>query len=995
MKMTAAKLALLVLLPFVHALAQPANAGRKAVAIVDVSASGLMPTAFTDLLFAACATMPGIALVEREELAALMPEQALVLAAPTTDSMAAATGLGQLCKADAFVLLEATKRGRGRGTPVRVRIVETRHGIKVFDTRLMVTQSGDEIADAIGGLSQRILASLRRVPEDPQELVLIGITPFASEEVARRWDWLTTALGAALEAQLARHYGVFLLERDKTRLLSQERDLAAALPQALLPSTLLVEGSYRLDRDVAPDALTVRYRCRSNGGGVIEMTSDGRIEGLAALADAIAREVLASAGQPAGGASSGVARDEALILAAEANRCRRVGDFGIALGLAEAAVALLPNRPELDILILRILRGYITHDDGGNSRSATARLQLLAWHERGAMIVERLMRHPDVLRNAEADGEWARFVLPRTLSPTTLLSNGFGAARDLLCEWYEPSSGAELEAFLSPPLAGDVARLRELKHQMHDCLSKVAAEQDDRRHFASLLDVRIHRSQGWFAQADGYVAMRNTGLRDAAALLRTPGRSRSTAVWVLSKPSIRGSCLWSNPGGLRGRSALLRGGLDGLARDQDPWLRAHAMANLALLAGHEGQHPEAQKHYERLTETVWRDIDPTLGDATPVDRWHLSGLLQAVLMPDKLAPTRDQSRAFARRQCREFADRVVATGHPMRLLGWKRILDAAVRSFERSGQPGTSLDLLNRSLAVLEGRSLLTSLNPVYRNQLDRYAGELSSKKRELVEVHGLGSESTESDIFEGQLVARLADLRGLFPAGKHNPHFRRILVTSEAVILVCAVGWNQHAQAFGVIRLSLDTWETLSHQLCDHELPTPRSIGPVYVQHRRWGPSVALIDSSVYVGTPWDGLRIFTPGNPVRYMTEEHGLATNAIRQLDVLGNVVYAFTGSGHDDYTGVMALDPSTGISRMLWSSREKTGDSVLSGLPLNGMAPDPRRDRLWVLTGRNPADRRRMQLYHYTPETGEIGVHDFEILERMRNRRFGDSSPWMRR
>ncbi|MCK5801589.1 MAG: hypothetical protein KAI66_02095 [Lentisphaeria bacterium] len=992
MNRTGASILFLLLLLSVDGMsAQVPDDGRKSVAIVDFSTPGLMPPSFVDLLFVAFSQESGIDMVEREKLAALTREQVLTLSSSTVDGMAAVTGLGELCKADAFVLLEATRQPRSKGKSVRVRVVETRYGIKVLDTRVALTRIDDENVDMFRELCQRIKSNLRRIPKNSKELLLVGVMAFRSEEVSKRWDWLATTISGVLEATLGRQHGVFLLEREKTRMLSEERNLSSTLPRALLTTSILVDGSFRIDRERGADALSVRFQYRKGDGQVVHGKVEGRIDQLGDLCGGIVSEILRVAGQNKELISLSP-MVEALTLAAEANRCRLLGDYDLALGPAEAALALLPRQPELEILLLRIIRGYITQTGAANGRYSMANVQLLVWQERAVMIAERLMRDPDVLHDVKADRKLARFIVPQTRAPTGLFRNAFGAASSLLSEWPNPSA-AEMEKMVSSSLAEDVVRLRQLKLQMYDCLAKAAESRKDNQSRLSLLRLCVHRSQIWFADPSDHVKMRNDALRETAALMGTSKSADATARHIFTNVNTRGCRLWCVT--KEQRIAAVRVGLRDLSEEQNPWLRAHAEASLIQLATDEGDLAQVRHHSKRLTDIIWNDIDANADDEQPEIRWSIANLLYPLVLSATSAGEEPEHDAFLQRQRMEIGNHIVSVNNPMRIFGWKGLLKIAVGQHERSGRPELSFDLLTRALAVLEQRSLQTSLSASDKRRLRSFAEKLEVKKRRLVESYGLAAPQPKSESFAGEVLATAREMKEVFPPKKYNPRFRRIVVTPDCVALVCSVGWYHQAQTWGVVRLSPETWKPLSHQFCTKELPAPRVHDYVRGEHERWGPSVVAAGSTIYLGTPWHGLRIFAPGQPVRALTEEQGLATNAIRHLDILGDVLYAFTGGNYADYTGVMTLDSTSGISRMLWSSREKTRDSVLSGLPLKGVAVDPGRKQLWVLAGPNPNDRNRHQLYHCALATGKIDVHSFKTLEKMRKRTFGDFLPLVQR
>ena len=115
----------------VASLCPAGAASLSTLAIVDVSVEAQLPAGFADLLFAAFSQAPAVRLVERDRISLLLQEQALAaaLGAGTPDRI---ISLGQLCQADAFVMVEAIALNQ-RTAAVRVRVVETRYGLRLLD----------------------------------------------------------------------------------------------------------------------------------------------------------------------------------------------------------------------------------------------------------------------------------------------------------------------------------------------------------------------------------------------------------------------------------------------------------------------------------------------------------------------------------------------------------------------------------------------------------------------------------------------------------------------------------------------------------------------------------------------------------------------------------------------------------------------------------------------------------------------------------------------
>lgn len=196
------------------------------------------------------------------------------------------------------------------------------------------------------------------------KVCLVGVAAMQSKEVSNTWDWLSEALAAGLEQHLGLEPRIILLERTKTRTLSDERLLAQGLPDALKASAVLVTGSFKLERGKGLDAISVAIQCRSGGKVVLERTVEGSLHQPSVIAQKLAKAI--AVGLPGGvaGARSMSPEAEAKMLADQA-RAFFTGPWLTAepeqaLAPVEAALALAPTN-EYRVMLLTILDTQFTH----------------------------------------------------------------------------------------------------------------------------------------------------------------------------------------------------------------------------------------------------------------------------------------------------------------------------------------------------------------------------------------------------------------------------------------------------------------------------------------------------------------------------------------------------------------------------------------------------------------------------------------------------------
>lgn len=318
------------------------------LAVVEVAGARAVPPAFTALLEAALLRSEAVTLVERGELRRVLAERALTLAAGA-DALAAA---GALVAADALLLLEAGDPGRERVTPVRVRLVDARDGVKLQDV-VVAPGDGTKLDETAGFVAGRVARRLGLAAAGGAR-TLVGVIGFTSEEVSRRWDWLSGSLSAGIEGRLGEVPGVVLLERERLHPLAEERVLTAGLPERLRTSAVLVDGSYGIALEGGRADVLLVLRGRRGGETVFEARLPGAVDDVASLARRAAEEVRARL-ELAAPARAMDADVEVAALLREAEACTRVRACDRALRLVEGAHALAPDR--VDVRLRLVLAG--------------------------------------------------------------------------------------------------------------------------------------------------------------------------------------------------------------------------------------------------------------------------------------------------------------------------------------------------------------------------------------------------------------------------------------------------------------------------------------------------------------------------------------------------------------------------------------------------------------------------------------------------------------
>ena len=353
---------------FVCQAAEPVAPPTK-LAVVDVGPQEKVPPAFLDLMLVGLGNQPQLALLERTELAKLLREQALSLRMGEPVKSADAVKAGQLWAVDAFLMLEAGKPSDKKEIPVRVRLVDAHYGLKLWDGSILVSPDTTKYQESIDLVVKRSVQKLALLSRGSTGVVLVAVAPVRSEEMSTRWDWLKETLTVGVEQNLGVAPGILLVERERTRSLTDERQVTAGLPAALRASAVFVDSSFKINREKGPDVVTLQLRCRRGGSTLLETAVDGTVSNTVELCRNAAREVATKFGVKAAD-NSMAAQQEAAMLVAEAQVANHEADVALSshasskelerelaayrrtLALLESALALIPDSCEYQQLLM-------------------------------------------------------------------------------------------------------------------------------------------------------------------------------------------------------------------------------------------------------------------------------------------------------------------------------------------------------------------------------------------------------------------------------------------------------------------------------------------------------------------------------------------------------------------------------------------------------------------------------------------------------------------
>ncbi len=296
------------------------------VASPDVQRSGL-----TNLLTVELSKIDGIELVEREAIDKVLGE--LSLSAAGLVNPQKMLKLGKLVSAEAILFIEH-KRAT---TPdaVRVRLIETRTGIRLVDFFVSAGKPEQQIAGLMGRL--RDAKQKLRCPLDKR--CYVGVLTMQGGQPRADLKPTTRALKALVEHDLGRLPRVVVLEREQLPRLRDERDLTG-IELKLRSSTTLIEGAVR-----GGGKLEISFKLIPLAGGLPKhVATSGTLEDLAALRASMVRVVRSALDTGGGAIVPADSRREATIFAQQAVHQASQGNYAEAASLAEAALVLDDSR---------------------------------------------------------------------------------------------------------------------------------------------------------------------------------------------------------------------------------------------------------------------------------------------------------------------------------------------------------------------------------------------------------------------------------------------------------------------------------------------------------------------------------------------------------------------------------------------------------------------------------------------------------------------------
>lgn len=316
---------------------QQPKAGRWAVVPVreDDRAVG-------DLISAELSKVDGLELVERADIDKIIKEKELSAAGLVRPE--SRMQIGKLLSAEALVLVASRAPAPANGqrpqdeghapSVTRIRVVETRSGIRVLDVVISSSPTTEELAGAMAQLV-RARETLRRPAAARHYLGILG---FTSEDLGTEEDSNIRALNVLVESELGRLSDVIVMERSDLDQLRKESDLSG-IELELRTSTRLVQGGLKRDGRQMKISLNI---APLGGGEARLINATSRSSDLSDLRHAIVEAIAKALGERIEPSAPSDPELEAEQFSQQGEWLRSQFRFADAAPMFDAAYALAP-----------------------------------------------------------------------------------------------------------------------------------------------------------------------------------------------------------------------------------------------------------------------------------------------------------------------------------------------------------------------------------------------------------------------------------------------------------------------------------------------------------------------------------------------------------------------------------------------------------------------------------------------------------------------------
>lgn len=217
------------------------------IALVADHSAGLDQSPLISLLEARLSQNENIRLLERARIDEILKEQQLSVAG--LFERETAVKVGKLLRADAFVLLSVESRRKKdveEAKLLRVRLAETAHGIRLFDSFEQLDETNLE--DVVQRLLKKIEAGIAKLLLPIGQAIPVGIVDIHRVQLGERHKLLERVLPVLLSIRLNLEPEIMMLEREDLKILLDEKRLTDGKDAEFWSSAVLI-GGYLQQKD--------------------------------------------------------------------------------------------------------------------------------------------------------------------------------------------------------------------------------------------------------------------------------------------------------------------------------------------------------------------------------------------------------------------------------------------------------------------------------------------------------------------------------------------------------------------------------------------------------------------------------------------------------------------------------------------------------------------------------------------------------------------------
>ncbi len=939
----------------------------KRLGLIDAGSKRQTPPQILDLATAFLSEKRNIQLVERSDLDEILKEQALQLSMHTENDPEKMVRLGKLVKADALLMFE-TGEDSGAYTPLRLRLVGTQSGNKVWDDTIFVKKNLTSLEADVNVIIDRAISRLQALDSGRNKPVIIGISQIRGTGFKGQLEWLGTEIAAGMERNLANRAGVLLVERHKLRPLVEERYLDPGPAENLQTATVLVEGTYRVDHDAGENTIKLSLRFRTHDDKASNLEITGQTGEIAKLCRQAADALLAKLAMPFSAHPPMHPEKEAMFLVNQAQIFLSLSQPDRAIPPLQSALALAPRLLKPKLLFLKCLLRlpqmrsftYWRRDVPMEKRRQYFRYYF-SLSMQGLETARKMLENPDFpktqnRRSKNFDRDFARGAFIWQLNhrdgvfgyPSTLLR---------ICDCPETREAIQI-------MAPAYRNLFRVYLEITDNKVKAGSFLED------CLEDGLHAGRYWFAQP-GQVLEHIWGLVEKAVetgnLLPLKFKCLQSPLWPWDKKLHR----------------QYLGFLARLSKHQNPVVRALAERSYALYYFRESPVPDHEKglsHYRGFVRLLEKEVLPRfLNSRCNVGLWADINLFSTPVFvlqsrpgfEDKLKGYDIPSIAGVKRRAMEA---FLMPGSNK--IGWRLLMDDAAAWSEHAGQIKEMLDLLKRCRKHLDvvkmgPHSTFRYHKSEFKSGVDKIIRRLLKRRPDLAEA---GDKTAVTSTVSKVLLEAGAIPKAPGPVEDRPGVMNMVgMIRSEnhlAVICVEGNGYSPWGRGHtGILRLEPGSMKVLDYTgVSGLDYTTNRRYNSFNL-HSDHGPRRCSWKDEVFLGLFDSGIIRFPyKGKPV-HLTEGNGLVSQDIyRSMTVLNGKLYALVRETSKK-EGLMEVDLDTGRSRILISSHGSDDTGDLHRMWLQSMMTEPGQPYLLIhaIAWNQQPYRRHWGIYRYNPET----------------------------